>query len=143
MSPEAKATVDSDALLVNVDLNAIPDQPPFEPGEKLLTLKTVELAPFNKNPKENFVKIGLAVEDDPYPGYIFENVIPPASHMSEAGQRFCKEKFLDWMTCLGVEKTEAGYQVKDAIGNSFYAMCGIKDDEYGKRPVVTKLLKPV
>lgn len=127
-----------DDLLINVDLNEIPDKEPFNPGEKLLTLHSVDKKESGKTPGYFYIRAGFKVENDEYQGLIFENITPPGKHMGDAGKRACKRNLINWMSVLGITEPKVS-AFEGAIGNSFYAVCG-EGDDYG--PSIDKLGKP-
>jgi len=136
---------EKDALLINMDVDLIPEEEPFEDGEKLLTVKKIEVVASKKVPNYSYIKVQLVVENDPYTGLIFDTINPPGSHMTPTGQRLSRDTYMRWMEILSIPQAPNGaWLIQTAVGRSFYGICKTDiSEEYGRQIRVKQLLRAV
>ena len=140
---EVEATEEDDAIMLNTDLDEIPDAEPFEDGEKLCTLTKVSTA-IGKESGDKFLKLEIELPEDEYAGHVFQNVIPPNPNQKDGGV-YCKQNWLEYMAILGIEHGPGGWMFRVAEGRSFYAIVKMdtKNEGFALKPQITRLLKPV
>jgi len=131
-----------DAIMLNTDLDDIPDTEPFEGGEKLITVISVKMV--ENEGKLPYLTFQLDLPEDEYAGHVFQNVVPPHASQKDGGV-YCKQNWLAWMSFWGIERGPSGWMFKVAEGRSGWAIVKMSKpkDGFAPKPEVTRLLKPV
>lgn len=137
----SEQNVAQNAVALNIDIDSIPEAPPFTEGQKLLTVKRVEYKASEKHEGSTNIILYCGLENDAYEDDIVTVVAPPAPTMSERGQRFCRDNYLAHVDVLDVRKDEEGYHWEEVTGRSFYANCVLETKgDYTGSPKIKTLL---